>query len=290
MIGRANYLIEDGENGRALVVTGPWTPKTERIVASGKVDGLVLNYARGFVEPNLKFLDAWPLRHLDVLDRSLVDLDPIVRLKDTLEDLSVQAAAAASLDLGEMPRLHALAGEWELIRWQVRITEALRRLITWRYDEETLISLNDHVALEHLTIKDAPHLRSLLGIEHLLALRTLELRAVPALDEIEAISDLVKLTELTLEGAREIDTLDAIIKLTDLTHLGVADCGEIQSLAPLSGMARLTSFYGWGTTRIADNDLTPLLCLTKLADLRMRSRPGYHPSLTEITAALAIDQ
>lgn len=81
------------------MVTGPWSDAAARALARGEADGLVLNYARGFSERSLGLLDGgWPLRLLDVLDRSIVDLDPIGRLAG-LEELSVQAAADAVLDL-----------------------------------------------------------------------------------------------------------------------------------------------------------------------------------------------
>ncbi len=82
------YRIEDEEGGRTLVVSGSWTREAEQILVEGSVDGLDLNYAHGFCEPSLDFLDGWPIRRLHVLDRSLVGLEPIARLSETLEELS----------------------------------------------------------------------------------------------------------------------------------------------------------------------------------------------------------
>jgi hypothetical protein len=81
MTGGPGYVLEDSPEGRTLVVTGRWSNDAARALARGEADGLVLNYARGFCEGSLDLLDSgWPLRRLDVLDRSIVDLDPIGRL------------------------------------------------------------------------------------------------------------------------------------------------------------------------------------------------------------------
>jgi hypothetical protein len=202
----------------------------------------------------------------------------------------VQAAPDASLDLGELSRLRSLAGEWELIRWQLRFVDSLEHLLTWRFEEDSLLALNEHLDLKRLTIKEARRLESLLGAEQMSALQTLEVLLAPSLSDIEAISDLVRLQQLSFETARKLDALDDIAKLAHLSHLGIADSGEIQSLAPLRQMTELASLYACGTTRIADNDLSPLLGLTALADLRIRPRPSYRPSVAEVKAALSIEE
>jgi internalin A len=187
-----------------------------------------------------------------------------------------------------MSRLRSLAGEWELVRWQLRFLDSLEQLITWRFDENSLLALNEHVTLERLTIKEARRLDSLLGAEHMAALRTLEVLLAPVLADISAVSDLGRLETLSFETARKLDTLDAIADLTRLSHLGIANSGRIESLSPLRGMTDLASLYAWGTTRIVDDDLTPLLGLTTLTDLRIRPRPTYRPSVAQVEEALSI--
>ena len=43
--------------GQDVVVTGDWTADAIAALASPEVDGLTLNYAVGFREPSLEFLD-----------------------------------------------------------------------------------------------------------------------------------------------------------------------------------------------------------------------------------------
>lgn len=283
-----SYRIEEGDGYRALIVTGRWTQEAARLVERGEVEGLTLNYALGFSEPNIDFLDAWPIRHLSILDRGLTDLEPVGRLRETLEDLSVQAAPEAVLDLGEAPRLRALAGEWELIRWQVRLLDSLERLITWRFDETSLLALSDHKQLQLLTIKEPRKLESLLGAENFWSLRHLELTPAPWLTDISAIDDLTGLEELILVGARSLFAIDHLRPHTNLRFLEVADSGEIESLTPVGGMTGLQGLYLWGTTKILDADLTPILGLSALTDFRMRPRNVYRPSVAEVMAHLGI--
>jgi hypothetical protein len=80
---RENFRLEDTPKGRTLVVTGPWSDDAEGVLVRGEADGLVLNYARGFREGNLEFLDRWTaVRRLNVLDREITDVGPIGRLGD----------------------------------------------------------------------------------------------------------------------------------------------------------------------------------------------------------------
>ena len=200
----------------------------------------------------------------------------------------MQAAPGVSLDLGEMPQLRSLAGEWEVIRWQLRFLESLETLVTWRFDEDSLLALNEHVGLQRLTIKEARRLASLLGAEHMVALRRLEVLLAPSLADVNAISDLVELQELSFETARRLDALDDIKSLTRLSHLGIANSGGIRSLTPVTEMKELKSLYAWGTTHILDNDMTPLLGLSALTDLRIRPRKSYNPTVADVMAALSI--
>lgn len=108
------------------------------------------------------------------------------------------------------------------------------------------------------------------------------------LADISAIDDLTGLQKLILEGARSLGTIDRIRPHINLRHLAVADSGEIESLSPLSVLSRLQALDLWGTTRILDADLTPILGLSALTDLRMRPRKLYRPSVAEVMERLGI--
>lgn len=283
----AAYVIEDSSEGSSLVVTGPWSEAAAQVLSRGEVDGLVLNYARGFCERSLDLLDErWPLRRLDVLDRSIVDLDPIGRLVG-LEDLSVQAAEDAALDLGALPVLRSIAGEWALIGRTLGTVSDLESVVTWMFGDVDLHAFRDHVALNTLTIKDAPYLESLSGLGDLPDLAALTIVGARRLHEIDEIGELSEaLRELELEKCPRIEAIDAVESLVGLRFLGISESGDIASLAPIDSLTQLETFYAWGSTRIVDGDLTPLTRLPRLKEIRMRNRRGYKPRVGDLAAAV----
>jgi len=152
--------IETTEEGRTLVVTGPWSADAGNLLSSGDVDCLRLNYALGFEGFDIEFLDAWPIRRLNLLDRGIRDLTPISRLAGTLESLSVQAAPDATTDLTDLPHLTRVHADWSVIRDTISSLAALEQVITWRFDRLDLHDFRDLVHLRELVIKDAPFLRA----------------------------------------------------------------------------------------------------------------------------------
>jgi hypothetical protein len=62
-------------------------------------DGLVANYARGFVGSDIEFVRDLPLRRLDILHRGITDLTPVHDLGSTLGEFRVQAAPGSHIDL-----------------------------------------------------------------------------------------------------------------------------------------------------------------------------------------------
>lgn len=287
MTGGNGYVLEDSPAGRALVVTGPWSDDAARVLARGEADGLVLNYARGFCEDTLDLLDgSWSIRRLDVLDRSIVDLDPIVRLT-RLQELSVQAAADAVLDLGALPGLRAVTGEWPLIGRTLSAVSELEDVVTWMFADVDLHAFRDHVALKTLTIKDAPYLESLSGLGSLPDLAALTIVGAPRLHEIDDVAELAaSLRELKFEECAQIDAIDDVEPLVGLRFLGISESGDIASLAPIGSLAQLEAFYAWGSTRILDGDLSPLARLPRLKEIRMRDRRDYKPRVADLPSAV----
>jgi internalin A len=282
------YVFEDSPRGRSLVVTGPWSDDTARALARGEADGLVLNYARGFCESSLDLLDGgWPLRRLSVLDRSIVDLGPIGRLVG-LEELSVQAAADTVLDLGVLPGLRSLTGDWALMGHTLGAVAELERVVTWMFDDVDLHAFRDHIALKTLTIKDAPYLESLSGLGNLPDLAAVTVVGAPGLHEIDEVAGLsASLRELKFEECPRINAIDDVESLVGLRLLGISECGDIASLAPVRSLKELETLYAWGSTRIIDGDLFPLAQLPRLTEIRMRNRRGYKPAVADLVSALS---
>jgi internalin A len=283
----SSYLLEEGETGTTMVVTGPWTADAASEVQTGRIDGLILNYARGFSAADLDFLEPWPIRRLELLDRQLVDLEPLARLAGSLEELSVDVAEGATLDLGVLGHIRSLAADWSTIRGTVR-EATLQTLVTWRFEDEDLAPLAGQSELQRLTIKEAPRLASLFGLADLRALSTLEVGLARELVDIDYLSDVgSSLRKLKFETCLSVDELESVASLPGLHFLGINDCGRVQSLHPLRGLQELRAFHAWGSTHVSDGDLSPLMSLPRLSDVRMRGRAEYKPPLSVITASLA---
>src|SRR5687768_424496 len=89
------YVIEDRPDGdQVLVVADDWSQDAATEVLRG-VDALELNYARGFRERNLNFVEGLPVRRLLVLSRTLKDVSPIEFLGNSLERLQLQVSPSA---------------------------------------------------------------------------------------------------------------------------------------------------------------------------------------------------
>jgi hypothetical protein len=285
----ANCVIEETAEGRNLVVTGDWSAAAVKALLGGSADGLTLNYARGYRERSLDFLqEAWPVRRLHILARTIKDLTPVYRLARTLESLIVDTSPGAVLDLRELPHLTRLAADWEQVRETIGSARGLRRLFVAQYREPDLRSLGEHRSLAVLEMKEDPQLESLVGIDELPALSELGIFGAAHLLDISDLAGAAShLRTLHLQSCPRIERLDAIGSVAGLEFLNVSECGDIQSLSPLAALHELRVIYLYGTTRVLDGDLTPLTRLPHLAELRMQSRREYRPSVREIQSHLA---
>jgi len=281
------YLIEDQPDGRTLVVTGRWTPEASAAVERPDVDGLSLNYARGYAEPDLSFIEPWPIRRLVVLDRSVTDLTSLARLGSTLERLSLQAAPGASLDLALLPHLVSLGADWDVIADTFYAPEYLGKVVIRDYAEADLEALAVQPSLQDIQLKPASKLETLEGAESFPTLTTLKIVEARNLRDIETLGAVAKtLRDLTFESCLDLYEIEAIAALTELRFLGIEDCGRIATINPLAELTRLECLYAWGSTRVEDGDLSPLLQLASLKEIRMRDRREYQPSLEAVKVKL----
>jgi hypothetical protein len=285
----SGFVIEDTVDGRDLVVTGDWSVAAGTALLNGAADGLVLNYARGYRERSLDFLqDAWPVRRLSILARTIKDLSPLYMLANTLEAINVDTSPQAVLDLRKLPLLVSLGADWRQVRESIGVAVNLRRLFLMRYREPDLRDLGEHNSLESLVMKEHPQLASLNGIDQFPALTELGIFGAGGLRDISNLADAVtgsRLQKLQLQAC-PVERLDAVAEVNALQFLNVSECGDIQSLHPLSALRELRYLLLYGTTRVLDGDLTPLTLLPRLKELRIKSRREYRPSVREVYESL----
>jgi hypothetical protein len=287
--GHGFVLEESPDGGRELVVTGEWSERAADVLRRRLRDTLVLNYTRGFRGQTLAFLSSdLPVRRLLILDRSITDLSPVERLAGPLEEIAIEASASARVDLTVLPQLKLVDGEWSLIGDTVDGVELLEDINTLSYPEEDLHPFSNQFSLKRLVVTDAPHLRSMSGVQFLREMDELRVILAPKLDDIGDVGELAdSLLELEFQDCAAIEAIGELEPLVHLRQLGVNNCGRIESLAPLIGMQQLEVFLAWESTRVVDGDLSPLMRLPRLQDVRMRDRREYRPRVAEIKAAIA---
>jgi len=277
-----NHPNRDAE----MVITGPWTSRNAKAVASGKVDRLVLNYALGFEEPSLDFLDGLPLREVVVLAPHIVDLQPVYSLAPTLRALHVTTSPQLRLDLERLPKLEELAAAWAQVSDSISSARGLKLAHLRSYQPTDLTPLEGLIELRTLVMKDRPKVQSLRGLRNLTALTTLGVYLAKDLADIGELEGRDDLVDLALEHCRRVTHLDVLSACTSLRSLNLSECGEIASLGPIRGLTQLERVLMYGSTKIADADLSPLAELPRLRELRMQSRRSYQPSVEEVQAQL----
>lgn len=285
----SEFVIEKRQEGPTAVVTGRWSGAVADALRAGVADGLDLNYARGFRERDLTFLDgSFPVRRLDILARTLKDLSPVASLTATLEEFHFQTAPTASIDLGDLPHLKVLSGYWDQLRPSICFLPALRSVIVLGYDDRDLTPFGANRALEQLIFKDVPRIETLDGVEDLPALAELGVFGSRRLADITALArSQAPIQKVMLENCRAIPDVTPVADLRTLTFLGFSECGDIPSLAPLAGLDRLEVLYAYGTTRVVDGNLSILLELPRLREVRMQDRRHYRPRVRAVQQQIA---
>jgi internalin A len=157
---------------------------------------------------------------------------------------------------------------------------SLESLFVFSQPDADLSRYGELGALRRLELSQGRKLLSTRGVGEL---DFLGLYHQGALAELAGLPDL---RVLSLQTCKRIETLDGVAGCTSLTQLDVANCGDIASLAPLTGLRELERLGAWESTRVLDGDLSVLLTLPRLRELRMADRRGYRPGVSEIEAVL----
>lgn len=283
------FHLERSDDGVTLIVTDAWSKPAEQALESGIADGLDLNYAKGFKDTDLRFIRDWPVRRVRILARTIKDLSPLYRLSGTLEYLSVVTSPTAVVDLAQLPSLNGLAAEWAQVRESIRQSPGLRELFLRSYTEDDLKPLRWNSQLERLRFKDRPRLQSLDGLGALPSIRHLAVYLATRLKDTDALQQLEpdRLEELHLEACRTLSDLGPVASARSLRFLNASDCDDIESLHPLKNLAHLEVLWLYGTTKILDGDLSPIMGLPRLRELRLQARRIYSPSSEQVEASIS---
>lgn len=275
------------DDRREVVITGPWSTEMETAIQTGVADRVVCNYALGFDEPDLRFLQHLPITQLVVLDPRINDLEPLYTLAPTLQLLHLTVDPHASIDLGELPQLRDLSAPWTQVADTVTTAGRLERAALGNYQPDDLTPLAALSNLTALSMKDRPGIRSLAGLGQLPHLTDLGIYAAPRLHDIADLRGRDKITTLYLQACPKLNTTEDLDGCTALRKLNLAEGGDLDSCAPLGTLTALEELYLYGTTRFTDGDLTPIAELPHLTELRMQNRRHYRPTVKAIQAMIS---
>lgn len=283
-------LVRDDRGRTDFDLHSAWSPRIHEAYLSSGADGLIANYARGFVGADIDFVRDLQLRRFDLLDRGITDLSPIHDLGATLEELRVQSNPDAHVDLTLLPRLRVLACAWDQVKDTIERTDHIEELFLSAYREADLRPTSHLTSLRTLRMKQRPGVRSLAGVEAMPWLTWLGIYGAP-LEDITALERLRSpvLNQLDLDACRRIPSLDSVGFLHGLRELDISEGGTLPSLAPIAALTGLERLHLYGSTKIADGDLSPLLGLQRMKDLRMMNRRHYAPSVTAVREHLGLE-
>lgn len=283
----ASRQLPDGDVEFELL--GPWSQSAHEAFLEAGAQRLVLNYARGFQGHDLEFICDLPLTRLEVLARTIVDLSPVEALSSELAELSLVTSHRSRLDLSLFAHLTALACAWSQVADSISDCHSVEDLYLGEYDPEDLTPLAHLSNLRSLRMKERPRVRHLGGIETMNWIANLEIYDAP-LDDISALGQRhPMLRSVAFGGCTRLTSLEQLERFSELEALDVSEAGSIESLHPIAGLVDLRRLHLYGSTQILDGDLSPLLAMTSMSDLRLMNRRHYAPSVSSVKEALGIE-
>lgn len=219
-----------------------------------------------------------------------LDIAPLYRLGPAVKSLALNGTACArgALRLAALPHLSEIAVSWEHVDVGEGLPSQLRRLTVLEFSATRIDAIPASAQLSGLALYGARKMGDLGGVERFPALTSLEVYGGYNLTDVGAVVELPRLAMLEFEACKKLGRLDSIGRCRGLTRLRVGESGSIDSLAPLRDHAALEQLWAWGSTRIVDDDLSPLLTIPRLRELFLASRRSYRPSVGEVKEALGI--
>lgn len=287
---KVSYEIREEEAGRTLVLSGRWDDSSIQAFSSEDISGLTLNYALGYPYRDIEIPDDVRPARLNVIVRTAKDLSPLYRIGEGLTSLSIEIDPGARIDVGKMPNLRSLFASWKQVGESIHDAAQLQSVGFLAYSAEDLAPLAPLASLTRVQLKHYPSIRTLNGLEEIRSLSALDIFTARRLEDISALGsrNAPTLTRLSLGSCRRITSVTSLAECKELEWLDVSEGATLDSVRPLAGLVGLSTVHLYGSTRIADGDLTPLACLPNLRDFRMMNRKDYSPSVKEVQERIAL--
>ncbi|MBE4906952.1 hypothetical protein IMZ08_02630 [Bacillus luteolus] len=282
-----NYFITDGSwnIGKVLVCTGEWDPKLIEVMRENGIVNLRLSGSVGREGKDINFLSSIPfLKGIEIYFSSIKDLSPIYSLEE-LEVLGLDGYIKAEFDFNKLPKLKKCFITWNKKYQNLFDVSTLNHLIIDKYPFENLNAMSNLKDLEILDITSRK-LQSLKGIESLKKLQELKMFRCVNLIDLSGIEYLTELRVLDINTCRKIHNLNGCEKLDKLEQIRLENCKEIDSLRLLKHCNRLKRIIFIGDTSIDDGDISELLKLPLLTDLRFTEKKHYTLKREQVSTLL----
>lgn len=270
----ASFVVEEGAYGPRLAMTGSWADEARAYMEREGIDELYLNYARGWKGDDLRFLSrlGW-LKAFTILDWKIQDVSPIHSLTELLM-LEVSTYCKTPIHFGSFPKLEECRLSWRAGADSVFSCGTLRRFVVSEYGERSTTSFTGLQQLESLSIVGG-EVERLDGLGSLRRLRFLGLYNLRRLRSLAGIEKLSQLEGLEINECPLLHRIDEIGQLKNLRRLELNENGKIETLKPLEQLRELREVFFYGSTSIADGNLTPLSVLPHLEKTSFQNRRHY---------------
>lgn len=280
------FIIEQEHlPGPCYVLTGPWLPRYQEVMARARVHYLRLNRTAGARYESLEFLRPLDfLRGVEIYDWEVKDLAPLVALPQ-LELLGLQCQYRNVDFAAHFPRLRFASFIWRPGSESFFRCPALEFLFVELYPFEDLAPLAQRRALRRLHV-NSRNLSSVKGVEQLPELRHATFAFCASLTGIGPLAHCQSLEVLEFHRCKKIADIAPLSGLRRLRRLLIEDGGEIGSLEPLRNMDILEELYLPGT-KVADGNLRLLLGLRSLRRVALPKGAKHSHTADQINAALA---
>ncbi len=270
----AGILIEKSEYGTRAILAAPFSRRMREQLQILMPEELEPNSAKGWSGDDVDFVGSLPwLKSLIIIKFPIDNVDAIHSLHNLI-NLKVITYCSTEIDFSAFPFLERCALEWRPKARSVFDCQSLRHLFVNRYKGKSIEPFTKLTGLETLGILNAP-ISDLRGVGRLKHLRKLRLGNLRTLKSLEGLDELGELEELTLQGCRKVEDIAPLSKLHNLKILNISENGNISSLKPIEPLEKLIALFFYGSTKIMDGDLQPLVSKTGLTNLAFQNRRHY---------------
>jgi hypothetical protein len=273
-----------------LIISGNWTEDIESFVLKNKVDSLYLNYALGWQDNNVNFLEGLShLKNLKIIAHEIENLKVINQLYNLRYlSLDVSSQSQDSIDFTNFSELKECSFHWLKGSRNLSCCQALEKFFLYDYPSEDMETVFKLKNLRELHIVSGRRIDNIDGIDELGLLTHLELSYLPKLSCISPLSTLKKLTHLEINSCKNINNIKALSKLINLKTLLLENLDDIISLKPLKSCINLEYLGFTNSTKVLDGDFNFLKELPQLKTIVYQNRKHYSDKRQDLQRILAL--